>query len=295
MMTDIYIGGSVTGKSETRDYDFLIVKGEQHIGLPQSHIDVLGLKPSVFASLWAASDSEQLDVQKVYMASAHFAGSSIELDVLPAGMPTVGVAVLRTLGFSIDLENGSIEGPATPLTIHRGLSPRSIQIGHNRVYMGSDDGLVYALDAGNLAAEWRSRLLEGRTITHLTVANGRVYAALADGWVYALDAGNLATEWRSRLLEGRTITHLTVAYGRVYVALADGWVYALDAGNLEMEWRNALLEGKTISHLLVADGRVYVALADGWVHAMDARNLEALWQITLPEMRKIAHFAVAGD
>ena len=190
-MVDKYVNGSIAGDNGTRDYNFSIVKGGHNVGLPQSEIDGLGLKQSVFFPKSMTRDTEGLAGDKSYMATAHFAGSSVELDVLPALASTVDVAVLRDLGFKVDLGKGSVEEPTTNLDILRGFSPWSSPTGYNRVYVGSADGWVYALSCENLEVELRTRLLAGRTISHLKVANDKVYLALADGWIYALDAGNL--------------------------------------------------------------------------------------------------------
>ena len=294
-MVDKYVNGSIAGDNGTRDYNFSIVKGGHNVGLPQSEIDGLGLKQSVFFPKSMTRDTEGLAGDKSYMATAHFAGSSVELDVLPALAPTVDVAVLRDLGFKVDLGKGSVEEPTTNLDILRGFSPWSSPTGYNRVYVGSADGWVYALSCENLEVELRTRLLAGRTISHLKVANDKVYLALADGWMYALDAGNLDMEWRSRLLEGKSITHLVVADRRVYLALSNGWVYALHAGNLEEEWHTHLLMGRKIAHFSVANGRVYVLLEDGEIYALDAGNLELLWQTTLPEGKRTAHLHAGSN
>ena len=42
-MPDIYVKGSIAGKSETGDFDFRVAKRSAQLGLPQSAIDALGL------------------------------------------------------------------------------------------------------------------------------------------------------------------------------------------------------------------------------------------------------------
>ena len=182
-MVSTYINGSVAGDAATQDHTFLIVAGERHLGLPQRCIDELDLKPSTFTPTGTMHDCEGPAGNATYMTRAHFGGNSIELDVLPARTPTVGVAALRSLGFSVDLDNGSVMEPKTPLTLHRGFSPWAQPAGYNRVYASSSDGLVYALDAGSLEIVWRNQSLAGRAIAHFTVASGKVFAALADGWL----------------------------------------------------------------------------------------------------------------
>ena len=291
-MVSTYINGRVAGDAATQDHTFLIVAGERHLGLPQRCIDELDLKLSTFAPTGRVRDCEGPAGDATYMTRAHFCGNSIELDVLPARTPTVGVAALRSLGFSVDLDNGSVMEPETPLTLHRGFSPWAQPAGYNRVYASSSDGLVYALDAGSLEVVWRNNLLAGRAIAHFTVASGKVFAALSDGWLYAFDAGNLETEWRNNLLAGRAIAHFTVASGKVFTALSDGRLYAFDAGNLEMEWRSDLLAGRAITQFTVANDRIFIATDDGAMYALNAGNLELRHQTALPGSGKVAHLAV---
>ena len=291
-MVSTYINGRVAGDAATQDHKFLIVAGERHLGLPQRCIDELDLKLSTFTPTGRVRDCESPAGDATYMTRANFCGNSIELDVLPARTPTVGVTALRSLGFSVDLDNGSVMEPETPLTLHRGLSPWAQPAGYNRVYASSSDGLVYALDAGNLEIVCRNQSLAGRAIAHFAVASGKVFTALADGWLYAFDAGNLETEWRNNLLAGRAIAHFTVASGKVFAALSDGWLYAFDAGNLETEWRSDLLAGRAIAQFTVVNGRIFIATDDGAVYALNAGNLELRHQTALPGSGKVAHLAV---
>ena len=290
-MVSTYINGSVAGDAATQDHTFLIVAGERHLGLPQRCIDELDLKLSTFAPTGRVRDCEDPAGNATYMTRANFCGNSIELDVLPARTPTVGVAALRSLGFSVDLDNGSVMEPEMPLTLHRGFSPWAQPAGYNRMYASSSDGLVYALDAGSLEIVRCNKSLAGRAIAHFTVASGKVFAALSDGRLYAFDAGNLETEWRNNLLAGRAIAHFTVASGMVFAALADGWLYAFDAGNLETEWRSDLLAGRAITHFTVANGRIFIVTDDGAVYALNAGNLELRHQTALPNSGKVAHLA----
>ena len=285
-MADLYVKGSVVGDAETREYNFLVVSGVHHIRLPQSDIEALGLKFSLFA-------------RTTYAAGVHFGEGYIELDVLPAELPAVGVAVLRDLGYEIALEEKTnaiktIRVPEIPLTIHRGLLPWVSQSSDDRVYLTSDDGQVYGLDVRNPDRLFKSSLPEGSQIAHLAMSGDSVYVVSDAGFVYVLGAGNLDVLWHSRLLEGRTITHLAVADRRVYLTLANGWVYALHGGNLELEWHSRLLEGRAITHLAVACRRIYLTLADGWVYALHGGNLEMLWCSRPLEDRKITYLATGG-
>ena len=119
-MVETYIDGNlgIVGAATSRQFRFLVIEDAQHIGLPQSDIDALGLKPSLFAAL------RQNDGRKTaYEAGAHFESCYVELDVHPEAAPTVGVWTLRELGFQVNLEQGRVSKPAQPSKIFRGLMP----------------------------------------------------------------------------------------------------------------------------------------------------------------------------
>ena len=293
-MIDIHVNGSIVGPAGTRSCDFQVVAGECHVGLTQAAIAQLGLKPSQWAPPDVMCDTKEPSDGAVYSAEAHFSGSSIETYVVPSETATVGVAVLRTLGFSVDLEAGSIAPASPPQSVQRGFAPWTLPSGYNRVYAAAADGVVYAFDTGNPEFEWRNTQLAGRAITHLAASDRSVYAALADGAVYAFDAGNLEFKWRNTRLSGRAITHLVVGGRGVYIALADGAVYLLDAGNLDFECSTELLSGRTITELAFAGNKVHIALADGEMCAFESHNLRLAWRTRLPNRQPIAQLTTLG-
>ena len=124
-MVDTYINGciGIVGAAVTRKFRFLVVRDADHIGLPQSEIDALGLKRSLFATPKESVGHAGTLENRAYEAGARFDRCYIELDVQPKPAPTVGVAALHKLGFEVDLELGRISKPTKPLKIQRGLMP----------------------------------------------------------------------------------------------------------------------------------------------------------------------------
>ena len=129
-MIDTYIDGSIgiAGESADRQFRFLVVKEAHHIGLPQSDIEALGLKPSLFATPQEPGVHARTLGDMAYEAGVHFDTGYIELDVRPEPVPTVGVPALHKLGFEVDLEKGHIFKPAKPLKIRRGLMPTMLDV-----------------------------------------------------------------------------------------------------------------------------------------------------------------------
>lgn len=131
-MVDTYINGSmgIVGAATTRQFRFLVVKDAHHVGLPQSNIDALDLKPSLFATPKKPGGHAPTPDDRAYEAGVEFGTCYIELDVLAEPIPTVGATALRKLGFKIDLKQGRIAEPAKPLRISRGLMPTMLDVSH---------------------------------------------------------------------------------------------------------------------------------------------------------------------
>ena len=140
-MAGIYVNGNIgaVGSAAVKQFSFLVVKDANHIGLPQSEIDALGLKRSLVATPKEDGDHARTLEDMAYEAGAHFDRCYIELDVRPEPVPTVGTAALCKLGFEVDLERGLIAKPTEPLKTHRGLMPYMLDV--------SDLSLTTDLDA----------------------------------------------------------------------------------------------------------------------------------------------------
>ena len=127
IMVDTYIRGSVIGKSETREFDFQVLKHSAQLGLPQSAIDVLGLA-EVPGLLYGPMADGAANRAPTYLARIDFGERSIHQYVTPVSEPTIGADALRALGYKVDLEQGAIAKPAKPLKIQRGLMPTMLDV-----------------------------------------------------------------------------------------------------------------------------------------------------------------------
>ena len=124
-----YVKGSVVGKSETRQFEFRVLKRSAKMGLPQSAIDALGLSevPDLPPSPTFADAAIRVPT---YLSRLDFEGQSIHQYVAPASEPTIGSDALRALGYQVDLERGVISAPTEPAKIHRGLMPTMLDVSH---------------------------------------------------------------------------------------------------------------------------------------------------------------------
>ncbi|HJV72021.1 PQQ-binding-like beta-propeller repeat protein [Ideonella sp.] len=167
------------------------------------------------------------------------------------------------------------------------------------VYVGSDDGNIYAIDAASGRQRWMHRT-GGPVASSPAVAGGRVFVTSYDGRLHALDAATGALQWKfategerrfeAKGLHGmqpRTQTFAdpfdvylsspVVADGLVIFGSGDGHVYAVDAATGTRRWA---FETGDVVHAspAVADGRVFVGSWDGRLYALDVASGRELWR-----------------
>jgi eukaryotic-like serine/threonine-protein kinase len=175
----------------------------------------------------------------------------------------------------------------------------SAVFGDGVVFVGSDDGNVYALAADNGQQRWMFRT-GGPVAATPALANGHVYIGSYDGKFYALDAKNGAMRWKfatggerrfeARGLHGMQPRQQTIAdpfdvflsspvlaQGAVYFGSGDGHLYALDAHSGELRWK---FKTDDVVHAspAYADGVVFVGSWDSRLYAVDATSGKELWR-----------------
>ncbi len=106
-----------------------------------------------------------------------------------------------------------------------GWSTSTPAVHHGRVFIGSDDGNLYALDAGTGAYVWN--FATGASIWSApAVADHKVFVASLDHMIYALDETSGALVWRYDTSLSRMEGSPAVADGMVYIGNENGKVYA---------------------------------------------------------------------
>ncbi len=152
-------------------------------------------------------------------------------------------------------------------------------VANNRVYFGSGDGHVYALDVATGAVVWK---FATGNVVHASpaVANGVVYVGSWDTYFYALDAATGAERWKFKTGEDEAIHNQTgiqssaaVADGVAYFGCRDGKLYALDAAGGQLRWVFDNKGSWVIGSPAVHQGVVYFATSDSALfHAVDAKT-----------------------
>ena len=148
-----------------------------------------------------------------------------------------------------------------------------------KVYVGSSDGHLYALDAkdGKLAWAWRTG---GMVHSSPALAGGNIVVGSWDGAVYALDAKTGEQRWRHQTgVEQKTSIMFGIQASpavdgdTVYVGSRDGFFYALDAASGQPRWRYDAQGSWVVGTPALDADRVYVGTSDtGLLLALDKRT-----------------------
>jgi outer membrane protein assembly factor BamB len=158
-------------------------------------------------------------------------------------------------------------------------------IAYDRLYVGTNYGLVLAIDSETGRYVWRREL--GRCIAASpTVGRGVVYVATMDpapcsghdaasgGYVAALNARTGALLWR---YQTGLVESSPLLVGRVlYFGSWDRRVYAIDTETRRLRW-SFTTRGEVKAGAAFAGGSIFIGSYDGHVYALDARTGKLRW------------------
>ena len=152
-------------------------------------------------------------------------------------------------------------------------------VADGRVYFGSGDGNVYALDASNGVLQWK---FATQDVVHASPAvhDDTVYIGSWDGNFYAIDGETGQQKWQFKGGQDPVIhnqvgfqSSAAVVDGTVFVGSRDAHVYALDARSGRKKWDYPTSKSWVNSTPAVADGVVYASTSDSSrFMALDART-----------------------
>ncbi|HEX9861892.1 MAG TPA: PQQ-binding-like beta-propeller repeat protein, partial [Candidatus Bathyarchaeia archaeon] len=139
------------------------------------------------------------------------------------------------------------------------------------VYIGSDDGYMYALSASSGTQLW-NRTADGSSVSSPAVVDGVVYFRTWYGRDYALNASTGEEIWN--YTAGWSYSSPAVVNG-IYYACGNGNVTALNALTGSVIWRY-YFGGNGDGSPIVVDGTVYIS-DFGYVYALDAQTGALKW------------------
>ncbi|MQA23409.1 outer membrane protein assembly factor BamB family protein [Rugamonas rivuli] len=157
---------------------------------------------------------------------------------------------------------------------------------HNgKVYFGSSDERLYALDAKTGAVAWAFKS-GGMIHARPAVAGNAIVFGSWDGAVYALDAVTGGPLWRYQTdTEQKTSTNFGVQApplidgDTVFIGSRDAWFYALDLASGKLKWRYPGRGSWIISGAAVDAQRVYFGTSDtNLLVALDKRTGKVVYE-----------------
>jgi outer membrane protein assembly factor BamB len=146
----------------------------------------------------------------------------------------------------------------------------------NRLFVGSWDHGVYALNANNGKRIWRFEA-DNEVNTSAAYWKGRIFIASDSGTIYSLSAKTGKLLWSEGSAREFYYATPTVAYGRVYIGSTDGTMYVFGAKTGRLLWARPL--GSYIyGAAAVYKRKVFVGTYDGQFYALDAATGDVVWQ-----------------
>jgi outer membrane protein assembly factor BamB len=151
-----------------------------------------------------------------------------------------------------------------------------VTVAGGRLYLGTHDGKVLALDPDTGASLW-SFATDDAVLAAPAVDQGRVYAGSFDKHVYALDAASGRRLWK-RDTRGAVVSTPAVAGDRIVVGNRAYDVMALDARTGDVAWKRYVWFSWIESSAVVREGVAYVGSSDAaGVFAFDVATGRRLW------------------
>lgn len=186
----------------------------------------------------------------------------------------------------------------------RGMVIGSPAAAGGKVYFGSTDGNLYAVDAESGVAQWKFQA-KSRIPSSPAVADGVIYFGAYDGNFYALEASTGKLKWKfltagERRFAGKHLHGVQPAsetmpdpfdcylsspvvwMGAVYFGSGDGNVYALNAATGTLNWK---FKTGDVVHAspAIADDTVFIGSWDSYFYAIDASTGREKWKFKTGE------------
>jgi outer membrane protein assembly factor BamB len=167
-------------------------------------------------------------------------------------------------------------------------------VADGRVFVGTLDGMVVALDAGTGAERWRAHTGDAILGT-AAIAGEMVIVGSQDGLVHAYDAATGIERW-SYATNGGIWAAPLVVEGVVAIGSRDGLFYALDAGTGALDWSFPAGAPMTMSAAYSARQHlVYIGAENSRVFALDLHSGALRWQKQLVGQGFRAGWPVVAD
>lgn len=166
-----------------------------------------------------------------------------------------------------------------------------------RVFVGSNDGLLYAVDAKSGKLVWKKEL-DGEVGTSPAAHEDTIFAGSGGGKFYALSASDGTIQWEHDAglpIFGSPVVDTTNSL--VIFGSNNGDLTALDLASGKVKWENEEPEYSIETRPLLANGRLYVGAWDGYVYAIESATGKTIWKkpSTYNQKRVVRYYAAADS
>jgi outer membrane protein assembly factor BamB len=211
-----------------------------------------------------------LMVSSVFIVFSNPAASTVKAQTTTTGTsPTTSVSQTPWPMFGYDVgrdrDNKNSTAPTTGHILWKAQTGGAIEsspaVNYGMVYVGSNDGNVYAFDEETGALIWTFRT--GAIVYSSPAAvNNMIYVGSENGQVYCLNAATGALVWNFTT-GGPVYSSPLVVNGNVYIGSDDACLYCLNAATGALLWKFGPTEGYILSSPSYADGSVFFGTAGG--------------------------------
>lgn len=160
-----------------------------------------------------------------------------------------------------------------------------------RVYVGADDGSLYALDLDNGLLIWKYAAGQG-VRSSPTVLNGRIYFGDSEGMVHAVDAKSGEKVWTFKA-QGEIVSSVNYEGDRLVVGSYDAFVYCLAAESGSLLWQFET-QGRIHGTPAIADGNVLAAGCDENLYVLNIADGSKVRSVRMGSVSG-ASAAASGD
>ncbi len=166
----------------------------------------------------------------------------------------------------------------------------SAAVGYGKIFVGSRDGVLHAMDARTGDVIWNQALSIG-DLFGPAVAYNRVYVVSDANELFALDEEKGDVIWTKNIPASPSIN---VANNRLFIAAFNGSFYCVNATSGASLWTRSFVGAGTyiITHPAVADNRVFLGAL-----CLNETDGSTLWNTTLNGQQGIGsrNFPVVAD
>ncbi len=158
-------------------------------------------------------------------------------------------------------------------------------LSQGKIYFGSTDGKVYALEAEGLFEKWQFETGDKIWSTP-TIDGDTLFIGSFDNKLYALSTSDGSKKWEFET-EGAIVATPLVYNNTVYIGSFDRHLYAVDATDGSLRWKFPAIEEDTLprnwfwAKPVGHNDVVYAGCLDGKVYALDAKNGDKLVEFEL--------------